>query len=113
MLRGPSGYSQAAAASCAISSGRPPRAGAPCRRRFRDGGYVRGRSRLCLYPPRRRPSGRLIKAAAREASGAGIVCSVDDDAQLDPETQRLLDDAWDALDDGDLKAAARGLVAAP
>jgi len=38
------------------------------------------------------------------------VCSVDDDAQLDPETQRLLDDAWDALDDGDLKAAARGLA---
>ena len=40
------------------------------------------------------------------------MCSVDDDAQLDPETQRLLDDAWDALDDGDLKAAARGLTAA-
>jgi len=36
---------------------------------------------------------------------------VDDEAQLDPETQRLLDDAWDALDDGDLKAAARGLAA--
>jgi predicted Zn-dependent protease with MMP-like domain len=37
---------------------------------------------------------------------------VEDDAQLDPETQRLLDDAWDSLDDGDLKAAARGLAAA-
>jgi predicted Zn-dependent protease with MMP-like domain len=37
---------------------------------------------------------------------------VDDDEQLDPETQRLLDDAWDALDDGDLRAAARGLAAA-
>ena len=36
---------------------------------------------------------------------------MDDEAQLDPETQRLLDDAWDALDDGDLKAAARGLAA--
>jgi predicted Zn-dependent protease with MMP-like domain len=54
-----------------------------------------------------------------DASGgrAGIVCSVDDDSHIDPETQRLLDDAWDALDDGDLKAAARGLatvlVAAP
>jgi len=40
------------------------------------------------------------------------VCSVDDDEQLDPETRRLLDDAWDALDDGDLRAAARGLAAA-
>ena len=35
------------------------------------------------------------------------MCSVDDDEQLDPETLRLLDDAWDALDDGDLRAAAR------
>ena len=40
------------------------------------------------------------------------MCSVDDDEQLDPETRRLLDDAWDALDDGDLRAAARGLAAA-
>ncbi|MEI6448417.1 MAG: metallopeptidase family protein [Actinomycetes bacterium] len=37
---------------------------------------------------------------------------MDDDEQLDPETRRLLDDAWDALDDGDLRAAARGLAAA-
>ena len=37
---------------------------------------------------------------------------MDDGAQLDPETQRLLDDAWEALDDGDLKATARGLAAA-
>ena len=40
------------------------------------------------------------------------MCIVDDDAQLDPEIQRFLDDAWDALDDGDLRAAARGLAAA-
>jgi predicted Zn-dependent protease with MMP-like domain len=55
---------------------------------------------------------RTAPAATRHASGAGIVCSVEDDAQLDPETQRLLDDAWVALDEGDLKATARGLAAA-
>ena len=40
------------------------------------------------------------------------MCSVDDDTHLDPETQRLLDDAWDALDDGDLDTAERRLAAA-
>ena len=35
-----------------------------------------------------------------------------DDAQLDPAIQRELDDAWDALDGGDLGAAARALASA-
>jgi predicted Zn-dependent protease with MMP-like domain len=38
------------------------------------------------------------------------VSSVEDDSKLDPETQRELDDAWDALGDGDLEAAARALA---
>ena len=29
---------------------------------------------------------------------------MNDDAGLDPELERLLDDAWDALEDGDLRA---------
>ena len=42
--------------------------------------------------------------------------TVDDDSKydssLDPETQRELDDAWDALGDGDLAEAARALAKA-
>jgi predicted Zn-dependent protease with MMP-like domain len=34
---------------------------------------------------------------------------VDDETPLDPETQRHLDEAWDALDEGDLHAALRAL----
>jgi predicted Zn-dependent protease with MMP-like domain len=37
------------------------------------------------------------------------VSTVEDDSKLDPETQRELDDAWDALGDGDLGAAAKAL----
>ncbi len=40
---------------------------------------------------------------------AGIVEAVDDETPLDPETQRHLDDGWDALDEGDLDAAERAL----
>jgi predicted Zn-dependent protease with MMP-like domain len=61
---------------------------------------------------RREPLAPHAAARGANSAGTGIVCSVDDEAQLDPETQRLLDDAWDAIDDGDLKAAARGLAAA-
>ena len=35
-----------------------------------------------------------------------------DDHPSDPELERLLDDAWDALDDGDLRAVKRALRAA-
>ena len=34
----------------------------------------------------------------------------DDLSELDPETQRELDDAWDHLDDGDLEAAWKALT---
>jgi predicted Zn-dependent protease with MMP-like domain len=37
---------------------------------------------------------------------------VDDENPLDPETQRHLDEAWDALDEGDLRAASRALARA-
>ncbi len=37
---------------------------------------------------------------------------MNDDAGLDPELERLLDDAWDALEDGDLRAVRRALRAA-
>ena len=35
-----------------------------------------------------------------------------DDHELDPELERLLDDAWEALEDGDLRAVKRALRAA-
>ena len=35
-----------------------------------------------------------------------------DDSKLDPETQGHLDDAWDALGEGDLEAAAQELAKA-
>jgi predicted Zn-dependent protease with MMP-like domain len=38
--------------------------------------------------------------------------AVDDEAPLDPETQRHLDEGWDALDEGDLDAARRALECA-
>ncbi len=34
---------------------------------------------------------------------------MDDDDRLDPETERLLEDAWDALADGDVRSVARAL----
>ncbi len=37
---------------------------------------------------------------------------MDDEDQLDPETERLLDDAWDALAEGDLRAVTRALASA-
>ena len=35
-----------------------------------------------------------------------------DEHDLDPDTQRILDDAWDALEEGDLRAVARALESA-
>jgi predicted Zn-dependent protease with MMP-like domain len=37
---------------------------------------------------------------------------MDDDTQLDPAVQRDLDEAWEALEDGDLEAAAQALASA-
>jgi predicted Zn-dependent protease with MMP-like domain len=37
---------------------------------------------------------------------------MDEDDRLDPETERLLDDAWDALAEGDLRSVARALSSA-
>jgi len=37
---------------------------------------------------------------------------VNDGRHLDPDVERALDEAWEALDDGDLKAAARALASA-
>jgi len=37
---------------------------------------------------------------------------MDEEPQLDPETERLLDDAWDALAEGDRQAVARALATA-
>jgi hypothetical protein len=37
---------------------------------------------------------------------------MDDDARLDPEVQRYLDEALDALEEDDLKAASRALASA-
>ncbi len=37
---------------------------------------------------------------------------MDDDERIDPETERLLEDAWDALADGDVSAVARALESA-
>lgn len=39
----------------------------------------------------------------------GYSSGMHDDHPPDPELERLLDDAWDALDDGDLRAARRAL----
>ncbi|MFA4966440.1 MAG: metallopeptidase family protein [Thermoleophilia bacterium] len=37
---------------------------------------------------------------------------MDDDAQLDPAVQRDLDEAWEAIEDGELEAAAQALASA-
>ncbi len=37
---------------------------------------------------------------------------MDDEHTLDPETERLIEDAWDALEEGDLRAVARALASA-
>lgn len=38
------------------------------------------------------------------------MCTVDDETPLDRETQQYLDEAWDALDEGDLRAASQALA---
>ena len=52
---------------------------------------------------------RGVRALASADTGAGIVHNVEEENPLDPETQRHLDEAWDALEEGDLRAALRAL----
>jgi len=47
---------------------------------------------------------RYARVASTEYSSA-----MDDDTTYDPELERLLDDAWEALEDGDLRAVKRAL----
>ena len=52
-----------------------------------------------------------MRRYARVAS-AGYSSDMDDDTTYDPELERLLDDAWEALEDGDLRAVKRALKTA-
>ena len=49
-----------------------------------------------------------MRRYARVAS-PGYSSDMDDDTTYDPELERLLDDAWEALEDGDLRAVKRAL----
>lgn len=80
------------------------------------GDVRKGRSRPCLYQSGRAPSiARPLALNGRRACWR--LCghrrpgysSAMNDQSLDPELQRLLDDAWDALEDGDLRAVKRAL----
>jgi predicted Zn-dependent protease with MMP-like domain len=74
---------------------------------------------LYIPEPRRPGHSGTLAAATVDTRGAwthasadtctGIVHAVDEENPLDPETQRHLDEAWDALEEDDVRAALRAL----